>query len=362
MARNDAPQPRSFRVNPDEDDVPSLLIGLMGPPGGGKTKSALRIADGISRVRGGKPAVIDTEAGRSLKHRRGPRNPEGHDFDYIPFSPPFVPEHFRDAIKEAEKLNPSCIIVDSASDEHEGEGGYLEWHDREVPGAGGNKWAAWAKPSASRRKLIAAMQHIKIPVILTFRAREKTKQQGQKIVTIGYVPVAPMEIVHTLDLTCLLPPRSNGVAVWQSNEEAERTTLKFAGFLAHMIRNGAPLDERFGEELARWQSGEARSMAGDNGEPRKRTPEELVDAYVETINTIEELDAFREYQSSEKVANWIAGVKTKRPDLFDRIVTANSRRLHALTPREPEEGVEVRDPAPVDNEDDDDDSAFGGGK
>jgi len=362
MAKGFNPQPRRFVANPPEDDIPSLLLGLMGPPGGGKTKSALRLGDGISRVRGGKPALIDTEAGRSLKHRRGSRNPHGHDFDYIPFSPPFAPEYFLDAIREAEKLRPSCIIIDSMSDEHEGEGGYLAWHDLEVTEtAGGNKWAAWAKPSASRRKLIAGLQHIKIPVIMTFRAREKTKQVGQKIVPIGFVPVAPMEVVHTLDLTCLLPPRSNGVAIWSSNEEAERLTLKFAGFLAHLIRQGAPLDEQFGEELARWQAGEARPMAGEGGETRrKRTPEEMVDAYVAALDELKSTDDLLEYQNDERRAEWVAKLKTARPDLHDRVVTANSRRYAALQPKEPEGEVSVRDPAP--STDEDDDQFPGGGK
>lgn len=359
---------RAFKVNPPEDDMPSLLIGFVGPPGGGKTKSALRLGDGISRVRPGRPVLIDTEAGRSLKHRLGSRNPHGHEFDYIPFSPPFVPESFLDAIREALKLNPSCIIIDSMSDEHEGEGGYLDWHDAEVPKSGGNKWAAWAKPSASRRKLIAGLQHIKVPVIMTFRAREKTKQVGNKIVPIGFVPVAPMEVVHTLDLTCLLPPRSNGVAVWSSREEAESLTLKFAGFLAHMIRQGAPLDERFGEELARWQAGEARSMAGEEtGETKRRkTPEENVDAYIAAIGDLPDLDAFREYQLDERRANWVAKLKAERPDLHDRIVTANSKRLHALTPHEPDEEDERNDPPAREtiaaDRDDTDDDEFPGEK
>lgn len=353
---------RTFKVNPPEDDMPSLLIGFVGPPGGGKTKSALRLGDGISRVRGGRPCLIDTEAGRSLKHRMGPRNPHGHEFDYIPFSPPFVPESFLDAIREALKLNPSCIIIDSMSDEHEGEGGYLDWHDVEVPKSGGNKWAAWAKPSASRRKLIAGLQHIKIPVIMTFRAREKTKQVGNKIVPIGFVPVAPMEVVHTLDLTCLLPPRSNGVAIWSSPQEAESLTLKFAGFLAHMIRQGAPLDERFGEELARWQAGEARSMAGEEGtQKRRNTPEQNVDAYIAAIGELPDLDAFRDYQLDDRRAAWVAKLKTDRPDLHDRIVTANSKRLHALTPHEPEEDEQEQPrqsapPAAADDDDGDDDN------
>lgn len=368
MAKGFNPGRRSFAVNPPEDDVPSLLIGLLGPPGGGKTLSALRMGTGISRVRGGKPALIDTEAGRSLKHRVGPRNPHGQDFDYIPFSPPFVPEYFLEAIREAEKLKPSCIVIDSMSDEHEGEGGYLAWHDIEVDEtAGGNKWAAWAKPSASRRKLIAGLQHIKTPVIMTFRAREKTKQtKDKKVVPIGFVPVAPMEVVHTLDLTCLLPPRSNGVAVWQSDEEAERLTLKFAGFLAHLIRKGAPLDELFGEELARWQAGEARSMAGDasaqSQSRRKLTPEEQVDAYVAALDERKTLDDLRSYQMDQRRLDWVAGLKEKRPDLHDRVVTANSRRAAALAPRDDDEDNGPADSQRGDGFTDDDDEFPGGGK
>jgi ABC-type lipopolysaccharide export system ATPase subunit len=38
-----------------------LIIGLEGPPGAGKTASALLLAEGIRRVRGGDIRVLDTE-------------------------------------------------------------------------------------------------------------------------------------------------------------------------------------------------------------------------------------------------------------------------------------------------------------
>jgi len=47
------------------------------------------------------------------------------------------------------------------------------------------------------------MLKIKVPLIFTFRAREKTRQEivdGKKVViNIGWQPVAPLEIVHMLD-------------------------------------------------------------------------------------------------------------------------------------------------------------------
>lgn len=315
--------------------APPLSLGLMGPPGGGKTKSALRIADGIAAVAGGRVKLIDTEAGRALRYLKGAHNPNGHDFDHFPFTPPFKPEDFLTAIRAAlADGDAACVIVDSMSDEHEGEGGYLDWHDREVPGAGGNKWAAWAKPSASRRMLVSGFQQIRIPLIFTFRAREKTKQVGTKIVPVGFVPIAPAEILHSLDMTCLLPPRANGVAVWQSSKEGEDFVIKLPEFLAPMITRGDVLTEDLGSALARWQKGgHAAASAGmAEGAGRKRTPEEQVDAYVAGVNACDTLDALRDYQAGDKVHAWIARLKTGRADLHDRVVSANVARANALSP------------------------------
>lgn len=334
-----APQPRRFEINPQGVEVPPLLLGFMGPPGGGKTKSALRVADGIARVRGGKPLLIDTEAGRALKYRQGPHNPHGHDFDYIRFSPPFVPADFLVAIKQALARNPAAIIIDSMSDEHEGEGGVLDWHDRDVPNMGGNEWAAWSKPKASRRTLIAGIQQIDTPLIFTFRAREKTvtKTGSRSPVNIGYMPIAPAEIVHTLDLTCLLPPRANGVPLWESPKEGEDFVIKLPEFLAPYIIKGAVLNEDLGEALARWQKGEggtAQRREREDGETarRSRSPEEIVDAYIAGLAEIHDLDALREYQMQPKTAAWFDRLKGQRPDLHDRFVAANSRRAQELMP------------------------------
>lgn len=318
---------------------PPLSIGLLGPPGGGKTKSALRIGEGMARVRGGKPALIDTEAGRSLRYRKGAHNPHGHEFHHIEFGPPFVPEDFLTAIKDALKLDPSCVIVDSMSDEHEGEGGYLEWHDREVPNSGGNKWAAWAKPSASRRKLVAGFQQIRVPLIFTFRAREKTKQVGTKIVPVGFVPIAPADIIHALDLTCLLPHRANGVAQWNSTKEGEDFVIKLPEFLSPMIAKGEVLSEDLGEALARWQVDglqAARRVPAEAASNGKRSPEQMTDDYVARVNSFEDLDSLDAFQLDERTAKFLGTMRAERPALYDRIQTANVRRTQELKAAEPD--------------------------
>ena len=233
-----------------------LLLGMIGPPGGGKSLSALLLAKGIQSVRGGDIIALDSEGGRLRKYN-----------DIVPFNIVELPPNarsdmFLDAINAQLASKPAAIIVDSMSDEHEA---YLEWHDEMVPRMGNNEWAAWAKPKAARKKLISGILKIKTPLIFTFRAREKTKQDvvnGKKVVTnIGWQPVAPLEIVHTLDLTCILPPRADGVPVWKSDKIGEDFIIKLPNYLAPYIEQGKPLDERMGAAFARWARGDASPSA-----------------------------------------------------------------------------------------------------
>ena len=331
-----SPKPRRFVINPENLPAPPLLIGLMGPPGGGKTKSALRIGDGIARVRGGKPLLIDTEKGRSLKYHTD--RPGGtHDFDYMQFDPPFIPAEFLAAIKQAiaHQPEPACVIVDSMSDEHEGEGGVLDWHDRVVPQFSGNEWAAWSKPKASRRELVSGIQQISVPLILTFRAREKTamrkNKRGKEVPTqLGFSPIAPSEIVHTLDLTCLLPHRAGGKAVWNSPKEGEDFVIKLPEFLAPYIDQGAVLNEDLGERLARWQAGDETGARRRQDAGARRSPAEMVDDYVLKLDDFETLDALQAFQMSESTQKFIAKLKDRHPDLHDRVISANTRRAQDL--------------------------------
>jgi hypothetical protein len=245
---------RSFAAKQATLDEVPFLVGIIGPPGGGKTWSALRLATGMQRVRPGPIVLIDTERGRASKYAK--------DFDFmrVEFNPPFVPADFLEAIKAQLPLNPAAIIVDSLSDEHEGEGGVLDWHDRDVPKMGGNEWAAWSKPKASRRTMINGFLQIKTPLIFTFRAREKTKQmkndRGRDTPTnIGYQPIAPSEIIYALDLTCILPPKAEGVPIWKSEKAGEDFIIKLPNYLKPFVAEGKPLSEDMGAAFASWAMG-----------------------------------------------------------------------------------------------------------
>jgi hypothetical protein len=267
-----------------------LIIGLEGPPGAGKTASALLLAEGIRRVRGGDIRVLDTEGGRAGKYVGEPigRHPPV-EFSFALMDPPFRATRFLEALTElsAGDPPPACIIVDSISDEHEGEGGRLDWqlevlqatlerinrssdqpipnYDWEADYRGKQKWApdAWKPSSAARRALALKMTRSPVPLILTFRAREKSdifadkkpKTKGAEPPKVGWSPVAPDEFIRGCDLLALLPVRSDGVPVWKGQNAYEQFVIKLPEYFKPLADMGS-LSPAHGEFLARWAKGE----------------------------------------------------------------------------------------------------------
>src|SRR5690242_12073227 len=127
--------PRTFTAQLATRDRVPLLIGLAGPSSSGKTKSALRIADGIRSVTGGEVYGIDTEA-RRMAHYAGE-----HKFQHVEFNAPFGSLDYLAAIRFCVDAGASVVIVDSMSHEHEGPGGLIEFQEQELDRLAGNDWA-----------------------------------------------------------------------------------------------------------------------------------------------------------------------------------------------------------------------------
>ena len=80
----------------------------------------------MQRVTGGDIFYIDTESRRALHYA------DTFKFRHVPFSAPFCPLDYLDAIEHCVSKGAGVVVVDSMSHEHEGHGGVLEWHGREV--------------------------------------------------------------------------------------------------------------------------------------------------------------------------------------------------------------------------------------
>lgn len=258
---------RTFTDLPAKRERVPLLIGLVGPSGGGKTWSGLELLHGIQEITGGDIGVIDTEARRAL-HYAGVKNSAGKPFAFrhLPFEAPFGPLDYLAAIKHLVDKGVKNIMVDSMSHEHEGQGGVLEKHDAEARRLA-EAWKvsidktnipAWGLPKSERRILLNAILQMPINFIFCFRAKEKIKiVTGKQPVQLGWQPIAGEEFIYEQTLNCLLPPGAKGVPEWDPEERAEKQMVKLPQQFRDILTPDRPLSVDVGRELAKWAEGGA---------------------------------------------------------------------------------------------------------
>ena len=260
---------RQFQESSAVRGAVPLLVGLMGPSGGGKTFSALRLATGIQQVSGGDIWVIDTEAERARHYD------DKFKFRHIGFGAPFGPLDYLAAINFVKQQGAGVVVVDSMSHEHEGPGGVLEMHDRELDRMAGQDYGkrnamnllAWGKPKAERRSLINGILQIKGNFIFCFRAKEKVKpikRNGKsEVENQGWMPIAGEEFVFEQTVNCLLLPGSRGLPTWASENPGERAMMKLPEQFRSLFAKEQALSEEIGRTLATWAQGGAASIPAE---------------------------------------------------------------------------------------------------
>lgn len=258
---------RTFEDKPAVRDLVPLLIGLMGPSGGGKTFSALRLATGIQTVTGGDIYVIDTEAKRALHYA------DRFKFRHIEFGAPFGSLDYLDALRYCVGKGAGVVVVDSMSHEHESPGGMIDFHEKELDRMAGDDFAkrervkmlAWQKPKAARRTLINGLLQLNANFIFCFRAKETAKPikvSGKtEVVQQGFMPIAGEEFVFEQTVNCLLLPGAGGVPTWKSDFIGERKMTKLPEQFKDIFRESRALDEDIGKQLATWAKGGSKAPA-----------------------------------------------------------------------------------------------------
>lgn len=302
---------RSFEDSEAQRSRVPLLVGLVGPSGSGKTVSALRLATGMQRVDHGPIFLIDTEARRALHYA------DKFAFRHVEFGAPFSPLDYLAAIEHCVRRGAGTIIVDSGSHEHEGPGGVLEWHEREVQRMSRGdsakaervKMLGWQKPKAARRRLINTVLQMPCNVIFCFRAKEKLQiKPGQEPKPRGWMAISGDEFIYEMTVNALLLPGARGVPTWQSSDAGSREQIKRPGWAEEMLGD-RQLDEQAGEALARWAAGEV-----------KRSPSAIA-ALLAKASTPAELGALK----ADARSMWKALSKGDRDTLTAAIADADER-------------------------------------
>lgn len=261
----------TFTFRPAKRQGVSLLIGLAGASGSGKTYSALELATGMA---GGKRfCVIDTEAGRAQHYA------DLFDFDHGDMHPPFRPDAYAAAIQAADKEGYPVIVVDSMSHEWAGDGGILDMQTAEFERMGSReavKMASWIKPKGEHKRMVSKLLQIRAHLILCFRAEEKiemVKEHGKLVVRPkqsstgldGWVPICEKTLPYELTTSFLLVPSEPGVPHPIKLQEQHRPYFPA----------GKPISRHAGERLAAWASGGERPKMTQEHPPKVEDTEAL---------------------------------------------------------------------------------------
>jgi hypothetical protein len=174
-----------------------LRMALIGPPKSGKSYTALSLAHAL----GGKVAVIDTENASAAK--------------YAELFPPFDvselekfnPDDYVKEILEAERLGYDVLVIDSLSHAWNGPGGLLEYKDQMANSGkpGMNGYTAWSVAGPKHTKLMHAITHSKMHVIVTMRTKVEyvleTNDRGKVTpVRVGLAPIQKDETEYEFDV------------------------------------------------------------------------------------------------------------------------------------------------------------------
>lgn len=169
-----------------------LRIGFSAASGFGKTKSALRLAYGLTGD-WSKICVIDSEKdSASLYADMG-------EYSTVNISAPYTPERYIEAIKTVENAGFECIIIDSITHEWAGEGGCLE-----IQTNLGGRFQDWGKVTPRHNAFISAILTSKCHVITTVRRKQEygmnTENGKSKVEKLGMGEVTRDGFEYELDL------------------------------------------------------------------------------------------------------------------------------------------------------------------
>lgn len=176
---------------------PPILIGLTGMSNGGKTFSALLLARALAKAGGGDVIGVDTEGGRMAKYGSRIDYPELTPYKMTVLKPPFDGYRIMEAIDHAEKEMAACLVIDSMTDEWEGEGGVLDSKDDFMKDRKESyEFVAWKKAKLPHQKLHNRLLTAQIPIIMCFRAREKIKVKGSSVEKLGVQPICDSRMIY----------------------------------------------------------------------------------------------------------------------------------------------------------------------
>lgn len=178
-----------------------LRVALVGPPGSGKTFTALRLATEMGYQKVG---IIDTENRSARRYARS-------------FSQRFVslelesfsPRDYIGAIQAAVKAGVEVLVIDSLSHAWMGKGGVLEMVDqaarRQSRNGAANSFTGWREVTPEHNRLVEELIRAPLHLIVTMRVKtdyivEKDAQGKSVPRKVGLAPIQRDGLEYEFDI------------------------------------------------------------------------------------------------------------------------------------------------------------------
>jgi hypothetical protein len=264
----------------------ALKMGLYGPPGAGKTFTALLLAEGLAKFSKKRIAYVDTEHGTDFYCQRVATravHPEAFDFDAI-YTRALT--EVSSSIRALDTKEYGVVIIDSIT--HLWEAARAAYDGRQTK-IGTIPMQAWGKIKKPYKDLMAYLLSSPMHVLIcgrqgveyeTDEETDELKAIGVKMKAEGETPYEPHILIR---MEALKPKKTNEVATIIAYAEKDRTgVLSGRSFTNPTFETlCAPLMGLLGDKQAKMETGDesasvdAEALAKQDKEREVRSAEHL---------------------------------------------------------------------------------------
>lgn len=259
-----------FQIKTATRELIWTKTALIAPSGGGKTYSALRLANGmlselknLGLEQNGRILLANTE------QKRGYYYANEFTYDIVDIDAPHNPEKYIELIEFAVEQKYPILILDSTTHEWEGKGGCLDLHQQ----AGGS-FQSWGKVTPRHNKFLVAIADSPIHVIATMRADDQyVLEQGDSKTSVKKVGVGAQQrkgFEYEFTVTFLLDQSTNVAEPKKDN--------------THLFEHDSTiLTEKHGKQVIEWAN------SGKGYTPPVRNSEVDLELYTKLKTEVKDL-------------------------------------------------------------------------
>ncbi len=220
-----------------------LKMAIQGPSGSGKTEGALALAKNF--IPDGKVLVVDTENDSASLYA------DRYDFDTISLAAPYTSERYKKAMQVATEGGYDVLIVDSLTQQWDGEGGILRRKEALDRQPGSNSYTNWSTYTPEHTAFVEFIKQLPVHTICTMRTKQeyvletnaKGKQQPRKV---GTAPIQrdgleyEFTVVFDVNMSHRATASKNRTTLFQDEEPIDLADAAVAGQIRDWLANGAP--------------------------------------------------------------------------------------------------------------------------